>query len=224
MSQSLNNQLLLLRDPLNPLLKKMRQKSPWTYFHSLLVWEVAYFACLNFNNTNPLLAMVWARFHDIWKMIQPFAYAENQEDWDYPFMPEIIETHVSHWVDMAKAFNLPDEVARFIVTHHWTANCPSNKWEEMKRYALSEKPITVEETLVMLADSSEAAVRSLLQECTKSNIAKIVRKVFYEKEQNDQLTNSVLLSADFKQVEDDFIDSFYYVYHRRFATEKKDKY
>ena len=220
MSQPLNNKLLLLRDPLNPLLKKMRQKSPWTYFHSLLVWEIAYFACLNFKNTNPLLALVWARFHDIWKMIQPFAYAENQEDWDYPFMPEIIETHVSYWVDMAKSFNLPEEVVRFIITHHWTANCPSNKWEGPKRYMLSEKPITVEETLVMLADSCEAAVRSLLKECTKKNIADIVRKVFYDKEQNDQLTNSVLLSADFKQVEDDFIDSFYFVYHRRFATEK----
>ena len=218
---SLNDQLLKLRDPLHPLLKKMRQKSPWTYFHSLLVWEVAYYACLNFDNTNPLLTLVWGLFHDIWKMIQPFAYAENQEDGDYPFMPEIIKTHVSEWLQMARAFNLPEEVVRFISTHHWTSFSPIEKWEMQKVYELSEKPVSVEETLVMLADSCEAAVRSMMTKCTKENIAEIVWNVFLEKEKKDQLTNSVLLSADFKQVEDDFIDSFYFVYHRRYATERK---
>ena len=193
----------------------------------LTFWEKisgARYSCVPKNS--PLsffdvLALVWAKFHDIWKIIHPFAYAENQEDGDYPFAPEIIKTHVCDWVKMAQAFNLPDEVIRFISTHHWTSMSPSNMWDERKQYEMSQKPVSVEETLVMLADSSEAAIRSLMQQCTKESIAKIIKAVFQEKEERDQLRNSVLLAWDFNQVESDFIDTFYYVYHRRFATEKK---
>ena len=220
MSLPLDKQLLILKDPSHPLLKKMRQKAPWTYFHSLLVWEVASFASFNFNNANPLLALVWGLFHDIWKMINPFAYAENQEDWEYPFMPEIIRTHVKEGLQMAEAFQLPKEIIRFIITHHGTSNAPCEPWQTPAAYEISEKPVTVEETLVMLADSCEAAVRWYRGEYTKDNIQEIVRNVFLQKEKQDQLWSSVLISADFKQVEDDFIDSFYFVYHRRYATEK----
>ena len=219
---NLNKILLQLRDPSHPLLVKMRQKAPWTYYHSLLVGEVASFACNNFKDANPLLALVWARFHDIWKMIQPFAYAENQEDWDYPFMPEIIKTHVKNWISMAKAYNLPDAVIRFIITHHGTALAPAEQWETSLCYDMSENPVTVEETLVMLADSCEAAVRWYRWVYSKDNLRKVIQGVFLKKEQDDQLLSSVLIAADFKQVEDDFTDSFYFVHHRRFATEQKE--
>lgn len=221
MDQNLTQQIIHLKDPSHPLLKKMRQKAPGTYFHSLLVWEVASYACFNFKNSNPSLALVWAYFHDIWKMIHPYAYAENQEDWDYPFMPEIIRTHVEEWIKIAEAFNLPPEIIRFIKTHHWTAKAPAEDMNMAESYKLAERPISVEETLVMLADSCEAAIRWFTWVYTKANIRNIVQKVFLDKEEKDQLWSSVMIAADFKQVEDDFVDWFYYVYHRRFATENK---
>ena len=219
MASDLEKKLLQLRDPSHPLLIKLRKKSPWTHFHSLLVWDVASYSCLNFKNANPLLIVVWAMFHDIWKMIHPFAYAENQEDGEYPFMPEYIKDHVKMWIEMAKAFNLPEEVVRFIKTHHWTSFAPSENKKNQQVYDMSEKPVSVEETLVMLADSCEAAIRWYRWEYTKDNIRSVIESVFLQKEQNDQLRSSVLISADFKQVADDYTDSFYFVHHRRFATE-----
>ncbi len=217
----MDKELLQLRDPSHPLLVKMRQKAPWTYYHSLIVWEVASYVCNHFNNASPLLTLVWAKFHDIWKMIEPYAYAENQEDWEYPFMPEIIKTHVSRWADIWRAYKLPEEVIRFIITHHWTIPPPTEWWKKWTSYDLSEKPVSIEETLVMLADSCEAAVRWFKWDFTKDNLRKIIQKIFLTKEEQDQLRSSVLISWDFKQAEDDFVDSFYFIYHRRFATENK---
>lgn len=221
MSQDLNQTLYLLRDPTHPLVVKMKRKAPWTYYHSLILGEVASHACLLFKHANPFLALIWARFHDIGKLIDPFAYAENQEDGNYPFMPEVIKTHIKMGVELASHFNLPNEIIRFIITHHWTGIAPNDTWE-MEQYELAEKPISVEETLVMLADSCEAAIRWFKWDYSKENIRTMVQRVFLDKEQKDQLRSSLLITTDFRQVEDNFVEDFYYVYHRRYATETKN--
>ncbi len=211
-------QLLELKDPSSPLLKKLRLKAPGTYFHSLIVSELAGSAALHFPNADPLLAQVGGLYHDIGKISTPEAYAENQEDANYPFEPEVILTHVEKSIEMAKAFSLPEEIQRFMATHHGTQNAPQLNKDQNNLYPRSFRPQTTEETLVMLADSSEAAVRSS-KKSDRVSLMGIVRSVFEEKTKNDQLRDSVIILHDLKQIEEAFVDVFVSLYHRRHATE-----
>ncbi len=210
--------LLLLKDPCHPLLKKLRTKATGTYFHSLLVSELSANAAMRFKQADPLLAQIWWLYHDIGKMVEPDAYAENQEDWNYPFKPEIIITHVEKSIELAKAFDLPESIQRFMATHHWTQQPPQIKNNTSNTYPLSFRPQTIEETLVMLADSCEAAVRSLKNRSTK-NIQEIVEIVFKDKIQQEQLRDSVLIHDNLEDVKDEFLNVFNSIYHRRHATE-----
>lgn len=211
--------LLEFKDPSYPLLKKLRQKAPGTYFHSLIVSELAATACLHFPQSDPLLAQAGGMYHDIGKMVFPEAYAENQEDKNYPFQPEIIITHVEKGLEMAEAYGFPEEIQRFIATHHGTQPAPNVHPDLQEAYPGSFRPQTIEETLVMLADSCEAAVRSSKQ-FDRKGIMETVQKVFDSKIRGDQMRDSVLISHDLQQVAEDFASVFMSIYHRRHATEK----
>ena len=214
--------LLELKDPTHPLLIRLRAKAPGTYFHSFIVAELAASAAIPFKGkADPLLAQVGGLYHDIGKMSKPEAYAENQEDSEYPFQPEVILTHVKKGIDIAKAYDLPDAIQRFMATHHGTQTPPQNKKTQSQSYPLSFRPQTIEETLVMLADSSEAAVRSS-QHSDRDGIKNIVRSVIDAKIHDDQLRDSVLISNDLDIVEEHFLEVFIALYHRRHATERKE--
>lgn len=217
-SKSFRQTLLELKDPNYPVLKKLRIKAPGTYFHSVLVSELATMASLKFSSADPLLAQVGGLYHDIGKMVDPECYAENQEDKDYPFRPEVIITHVEKSLEMAEAFNIPKEVQRFMATHHGTQNAPQVNPEQRNPYPRSFRPQTIEETLVMLADSCEAAVRSA-RNFKRETMRSLIHKIFQGKINNEQLRDSVLTSYDLKQVEEDFLEVFFAVHHRRHATE-----
>lgn len=217
--QTINRQTLLeLRDTQFPLLKKLRQKAPGTYIHSLLVSELSTTAALHFKHCDPLLTQVGGMFHDIGKMVHPEAYAENQEDGEYPFLPEVIITHVEKSIELGKSFHLPECVIRFMITHHGTQNAPSLNPEQKNPYPCSLRPHTIEETLIMLADSCEAAVRGNT-DFSRESVKHTIKKVFSSKIKKEQLRESVLIHSDLHQVEEDFADVFLAVYHRRFATE-----
>ena len=211
-------QLLEMKDPFHPLLKKLRQKAPGTYFHCLLVSELAATACLRFPQADALLCQVGGMYHDIGKMVEPDAYAENQEDKDYPFRPEVIITHVEKSLDLGKAYGVPEKIQRFMATHHGTQNAPQVNPDQKNPYPQSFRPQTIEETLVMLADSCEAAVRSA-KNFERKNIREIVQAIIDSKVSNGQLRDSVLISHDLYQVKEDFVDVFMALYHRRHATE-----
>ncbi|MBT4936309.1 HDIG domain-containing protein [Candidatus Peregrinibacteria bacterium] len=210
--------LLELKDPCHPLLKKLRIKAPGTYFHSVIVSELAATAALSFPKADALLAQVGGLYHDIGKMAIPDAYAENQEDKSYPFRPEVIITHVEKSLEMAEAFHIPEKIQRFMATHHGTQNAPRINPKQINPYPESFRPKTIEETLVMLADSCEAAVRSI-RKFDRKGIRKIIHAVFEAKIQNDQLQESVLIQQDLHQIEEDFTSVFLALYHRRHATE-----
>jgi len=219
-NEELYLQLLKLKDPLFPLLKKMRIKTPGTYFHSLIVSELAASAAMLFKNkANALLAQVGGLYHDIGKIAKPEVYAENQEDKNYPFQPNIIITHVEKSLEIAQAFNLPKEIQKFMATHHGTQSAPQENNIQNNSYPKSFLPQSIEETLVMLADSSEAAVRSSLQS-DKDSIQKIIHNVFLNKIENDQLRDSILITYNLDQVEENFVEVLAALYHRRHATEE----
>jgi hypothetical protein len=219
-TSKLKKQLLEMKDPDYPLLKKLRLKAPGTYIHSLMVSELAVYAVLRYEKkTSALLTQVGALYHDIGKIIKPEVYAENQEDNTYPFHPEIIITHVKKSMELAYAFSFPEEIIRFICTHHGTQNSPQEEDKTQNKYPESFLPQTIEETLVMLADSTEAAVRSTQSFNNKKILKEVVHKVFMQKIENNQLRNSVLTTYDMDLIEKDFLEMIFAIYHRRHATE-----
>lgn len=213
--------LLEMKDPFHPLLKKLRQKAPGTYFHSLLVSELAATACLSFPQADTLLCQVGGLYHDIGKMVHPEAYAENQEDRNYPFQPEIIITHVEKSLELAEAYSVPAEIQRFMATHHGTQNAPQINPEQKNPYPKSSLPHTIEETLIMLADSCEAAVRSS-KSFDRKSVQDLLHAVIDSKVKSGQLRDSVLISHDLYQIKEDFLEVFMALYHRRHATEYED--
>lgn len=215
----MQNRFLELRDPTYPLLKKLRLKAPGTYYHCLIVGELASQASVRFPEANPLLAAVGGQFHDLGKIANPEFFAENQDKNTFALQEEIILNHVTKGVEIARAFNLPEEIIAIIASHHGNAIAPSLDENQKKRYP-GPRPRTIEETLIMLADSAEAAVRTRLKgEVERSEIEKIILDVFYDKLLDEQLRESILIKPDLDLIVEDFRDILYAIYHRRNLSE-----
>ena len=119
--------LLELTDTNTKLLKKLSDKAPGTYHHSINVANLAE-ACANEINANSMLVRVGALYHDIGKMSNPKFFTENQSNINNPHdqlspkeSAEIIIGHVLNGVEIAKKYKLPTRVINFIRTHHGTS-------------------------------------------------------------------------------------------------------
>lgn len=211
----MNNPLLEFRDPNYPLLRRLREKAPGTYYHGLLVGELAMQASFRFKEANPLLALVGGQLHDLGKISSPEFFAENQDKNTFTLQEDLILKHVEKGIKIARAFNLPENIIAIIASHHGNAIAPSLDKNKKKRYP-GPKPRTIEETLVMLADSVEAAVRSQVKGIVSlEKIEKIIIDVFYEKLLDEQLRESILIKPDLDTIVEDFRDILYAIYHRR---------
>lgn len=215
----MDNHLLELRDPGYPLLKKLRQKAPGTYYHGLLVGELAMQASFRFKEANPLLAVVGGQLHDLGKITAPEFFAENQDENTFALQEETILNHVEKGIRIGRAFNLPEEIIAIIASHHGNSLAPSVDENKKTRYP-GPRPRTVEETLVMLADSAEAAVRARIEgKVNKKKIEKIIMDVFYDKLLDEQLRESVLIKPDLDMIMEDFRDILFAIHHRRNLSE-----
>ena len=170
--------LLELSNPSQPLLKRLLLEAPGTYHHSILVGNLAE-AAAEAVNADPLLVRVGSYYHDIGKLKRPFFFIENQISRENPhdkIAPSlstlIITSHVKDGLELAREHKLPPDIQGIIEQHHGTSlvayfyqkalesDRPELVTEEEFRYD-SVKPQTREAALVMLADSVEAAIRSL---------------------------------------------------------------
>jgi putative nucleotidyltransferase with HDIG domain len=118
--------LLELSDTNNPLLRKLAQKAPGTFQHSIQVANLAEEGILEIGG-NALLVRAGALYHDIGKMKNPQFFIENQisginphDDMSFEESARIIIEHVKNGIEIAKEYNLPDELIDFIRTHHGT--------------------------------------------------------------------------------------------------------
>jgi len=190
--------LLELSDFNQPLLKRMILEAPGTYHHSLIVSNLSETAA-DAVGADGLLARIGAYYHDIGKILKPEYFTENQvmnqnrHDHMEPSMSRlIILNHVKEGIDLAKKNNLNPIIIDFIPQHHGTsimhyfyqrsieeAEEGEEVREETFRYP-GPKPQTREAAIVMLADSVEAAVRSL-NEPTPARIEETVKKVVNNK-------------------------------------------
>lgn len=238
-----NAKLLELSNPNNPLLKKLLMEAPGTYHHSILVANLAELAAEQVGG-NPLLARIGAYYHDVGKTKRPYFFRENQFGKKNPhdrLKPEvsskIIISHVKDGSELAKEYNLPKTIHDFIVTHHGetlvkyfyltvknNSENPGEVKEEDFKYP-GPKPMSKEQGIVMLADSTEAAVRSI-NEPTEEKIEKMVNNIIDDKLASGQLDNCDLTLRDISKIKKCFLKALNGIHHERIEypdDNKKEK-
>ena len=235
-----NISLLELSDLNHPLLKEMIIKAPGTYHHSLIVGNLAEAAC-EMIGANSLSARLGAYFHDIGKLEKPEYFSENQtyvgskHDTLFPTLSGLVITnHVRYGLDLAKKYRLKRDICDFIRQHHGTGlvfyfyqkaleHVEDEKEikEEKFRYP-GPKPQTKETAVVLLADSVEAASRTLTSP-TPSRIKSLVRRVINNKFIDGQLDECELTLKDLERIADTFTHVLIGIYHTRVEYSKKDE-
>ena len=218
-----------LADPNHPLLRQLLLRTPGTYHHSLLVGNLAERAA-EVIGADPLLARVGAYYHDIGKMRNPSAFIENQsggsnphDDLDPLVSAGIVAAHVRDGLALADRYHLPSVIRDMIPGHHGTSVVKyffqiaqqrgQNPDESQFRYP-GPRPRTKEAAIVMLADGTEASVRSL-EEKNLETIRAMVDKIVDERLVDGQLSDSDLTLRDIQRIKDAFCELLLGVYHER---------
>lgn len=207
-----NIKLLELGDLSQPLLRRLAVSAPGTFHHSMMVATLSEQATEAIGG-NHVLARVASYYHDIGKMKRPKFYVENQADGINPhnnlsptLSTLIITSHTKDGDEMGREYNLPKEIRDIMYEHQGTTllayfynkakqNNPSLEESDF-RYS-GPKPRSKESAVIMLADSIEAAVRSL-DEKTPVTIEKMLRKIIGSKIEEQQLSDADLT---FKEIE-----------------------
>jgi putative nucleotidyltransferase with HDIG domain len=225
--------LLELADLNADIFKKMVVEAPGTYHHSLIVSNMAEAACKDIQ-ADHLLARVGAFYHDIGKIEDAGMYIENKvtdprarslSPLEYS---RLIISHVSKGEALAKKHRLPESVIAFIKEHHGKTTMTYFYHKALESLSDTEggeirksdfeypgpRPGTKETAVVMLADSIEAASRSL-QEPSPMKLRGLVRKIIYNKLNEGELENTDLSMADLNRIQESFLIILNGVYHTR---------
>jgi hypothetical protein len=217
-----------LADPNHPLLRQLLLRTPGTYHHSLLVANLAERAA-ELIGADPLVARVGAYYHDIGKMRNPSAFIENQtggnphDDLDPLVSAGIVAAHVKDGLALAERYHLPAMIREMIPGHHGTsvvkyffqlAQARGQNPDETQYHYPGPRPRSKEAAIVMLADGTEASVRSL-EEKNADTIRVMVDKIVGERLAEGQLDESDLTLRDVQKIKDAFCELLLGVYHER---------
>ncbi|MCK5126343.1 MAG: HDIG domain-containing protein [candidate division Zixibacteria bacterium] len=234
---STNITLLELADLNQPLLKRMAVEAPGTYHHSIVVGNLGE-AAAKAIDANPLLARVGAYYHDIGKMEIPEYFVENQlgikskhESLNPTMSALVLASHVKKGRRIGEMEGLPDAILNFIEEHHGTTRMSYfyNKAKEMDlpvdtdgefRYP-GPKPQTKETAIIMLADSTEAASRTL-DKPTPARIRNLIQRLINDKFTSGELTECDLTLKDLSDIREAFVSILIGVFHQRIPYPKKD--
>lgn len=232
--------LLELTNPNNELLRRLMIEAPGTYHHSLIVANLAETAAYEID-ANVALARVGAYYHDIGKLKYPLYFSENQagenpHDQMEPYSStQIITAHTTAGVQMAKEKGLPKVIINIIQEHHGTSLVKFFYYKALKQYGADEVkeieyrysgpiPQSREAAIVMIADTVEAAVRSMLgQGKTLNEVEDFIKTLIKDKLDDGQLDQSGLAISDLETIRKSFIEVFKGMYHNRVAYPKKEE-
>jgi putative nucleotidyltransferase with HDIG domain len=231
--------LLELSDLNHPLLKDLSVKTPGTFHHSIIVGNLAESAALTIG-ANSLLARVGSYYHDIGKMEKPEYFVENQKDKNNkheglaPNMSAIIlSSHVKNGLEMAEKFKLPKLIRDFIPEHHGknlmsyfynkekNETAPKDLNESDYRYQ-GPSPKSKETAIVMLADTVEAATRTLSNP-SAGRLRKQVEELVEQRFLEGELDDSDLTMRDLKGIIDGFMSVLLGIFHQRIEYPKSDE-
>ena len=223
--------LIELSDTNSKLLRELAIISPGTFQHSLIVSNIAEEAARAIG-ANSLLARTGALYHDIGKMDMPMYYIENQsvginphDDLSFEESARIITGHVIRGIEKARLNKLPEAIIDFIRTHHGTRYTQYfyNKFKEDAgdipfdestfRYR-GPVPHSKETSILMMADSIEAASRSL-KAPTESEVSDLVERLIDNQMENKQFRNSSLTLKDISTIKKIIKKKLLSIYHIR---------
>ena len=223
--------LLELSNQSQPILKRLQIEATGTYYHSIIVGNMAETAA-NDIGADGLLARIGAYYHDIGKLMRPQMFKENQSD-DYnpheDLPPEvsakIIISHVKDGLYLAEQYKVPKLLYQFIEEHHGSTlasffyynacNLYGKENVNINDYKYSGKtPSTKECAIVMLADTVEAAVRSMKTHNT-DEIKETIDKLVQGKIDAGQLNNCPLTFKEITTIKQSFLTILSGAYHQR---------
>ena len=223
--------LLELTDTNHPILKEMAEKAPGTFQHSLQVSNLAEQAIMEIGG-NVLLVRAGAMYHDIGKMNNPLFFIENQmagvnphDELSADESAKVIISHVIKGIEKAKKFNLPEQIIDFIRTHHgdsmvqyfyrqYVTKFPE-KMDHTEQFSYpGPKPFSKETAVLMMADSVEAATRSL-PEKNPEKISTLVNNIIQNQMNNGQFDNAYITLKEIVLIKKIFIKKLQNVHHSR---------
>ena len=223
--------LIELSDTNSKLLRELALKSPGTFQHSLVVSNIAEDAARAIG-ANSLLARTGALYHDIGKMAMPMYYIENQsgginphDDLSYEESARIITGHVLRGIEKARLHKLPEVIIDFIRTHHGTrytqyflskhkAEAGDVPFDESAFRYRGPIPHSKETSILMMADSIEAASRSL-KAPTEPEVSDLVERLIDNQLEHRQFRNSSLTLKEISTIKKIIKKKLLSIYHIR---------
>jgi cyclic-di-AMP phosphodiesterase PgpH len=232
--------LVQLADLNEPLLRRLNMETPGTYHHCQMVAQLAEAAAEEIGADN-LLVRVGAYYHDIGKMAKPRYFTENN-----PFSSEnhgrltptlstlIIHAHVKDGIELARSLNLPQKVIDFIPEHHGTTACEFFYRQAVDRAREKNQPIpnkeifrypgprprSKETAIILIADSVEAATRSL-KNPSPGRIRTLVHEIVIDKLLDHQFDDCPLNLGELSKVEETFVRKLTWMHHARIRYPEK---
>ena len=220
--------LLELSNPNHPLLKRLSIEAPGTYHHSILTANLAE-AGADAVGANALLGRVGAYYHEVGKLKNPRYFKENQRGenphdmMDPRESAKIITAHLNYGMEMAQKYKLPRDVQKIIAQHHGDGVVPyflhkafeagMEPDEDMFRYR-GTKPSSKEAAIVMLADTVEAAVRSL-GDPDREQVKDMIDKLIHARFTDGQMDDSPLNRRDMSTLGKAFLSVYDGALHER---------
>ena len=228
--------LMELSDTNSPVLRELASKAPGTFQHSLQVANLAEEAILEIGG-DYLLVRTGALYHDIGKMDMPRYFIENQisgnnphDELSFDESAQLIISHVIKGIEKAKKNKIPDKVIDFIRTHHgdsvvqyfyksYIKQFPEEIVDENKFRYPGPRPYSKETAVLMMADSVEAASRSLKKHDNES-IDQLVEKVINDQIAQNQFLNANITFKDITSIKKIFKKKLLNIYHGRIEYPK----
>ena len=223
--------LLELSNTNTPLLKELSNKAPGTFHHSLNVANLAEAAAQEIG-ADSMLVRVGALYHDIGKMNNPTNFTENQinsintlNDLEPKESAKIIIGHVIKGIELARKYKLPERIIDFIRTHHGTNLVYFFYKKEMAEQGSAQeqdfrypgpKPFSKETAILMMADSVEAASKSL-KEPTSAKINEFVESIVDMHMEQGQFDNANITFKEIGQIKKVLKKKLTNMYHLRVA-------
>ncbi|WP_411831130.1 HD family phosphohydrolase [Priestia flexa] len=222
--------LIELSSPNHPLLRKILTETPGTYHHSVMVANLSEAACETIG-ANGLLARVGAYYHDIGKTKRPQYFIENQMNIRNPHdtlspkvSKNIITSHTTDGAAILRKHKLPKEIVDIAEQHHGTSllkffyhKALEQTEEEIKeedyRYE-GPKPQTKEAAVICIADSVEAAVRSMPNP-TPEKIEKLVRSIINDRVEDEQFIECDITLKELELIRQALCETLNGIFHSR---------
>nr|WP_106779999.1 HDIG domain-containing metalloprotein [Lysinibacillus timonensis] len=227
--------LIELSNPNHPLLKKLLTETPGTYHHSIMVANLAEAACEAID-ADGLLARVGCYYHDVGKTRRPAFFIENQMSGINPHdslaperSAEIIIAHTTDGAELLRRHKMPKEIIDIALQHHGTSTLKfflhkakelGNEIDEELFSYPGPKPQTKEAAVISIADSVEAAVRSM-KNPNAEKVRELVKSIIQGRVQENQFDECDISIKELKIIEEVFCETLNGIFHSRIEYPKE---